>query len=75
MKTGRRDFFRKIGQFSCLSIIIGGTGYLISEKRISLEDCDAGELCGQCKKNATCLLEPAREHRRNPDPSLSAKNK
>ncbi len=75
MSTDRRDFFRKIGQISCLSVIIGGTGYLISGNRISLNDCGASQLCNQCKKNETCSLDAAREHRKNSNPALSTKNK
>ena len=75
MSTDRRDFFRKIGQLSCLTVIIGGTGYLVAENRISLSDCDASQLCNQCKKIDTCSLDAAREHRKDSNPAVSTKNK
>jgi hypothetical protein len=75
MSTDRRDFFRKIGQLSCLTALIAGTGYLVAEKRISLNGCSTNQLCSQCRKIETCSLDAAREQRKNLSPGLSSNSK
>jgi hypothetical protein len=61
----RRDFFRKVGQFGCLSLLVGGTAYLAADNRIDLNGCGDNQFCRQCNKLESCALEPARNQRNN----------
>ncbi len=63
METNRRNFFRKIGQLTCLSALVGGTAYLYAEDRIQLRGCSGNQFCKNCQKMDTCVLDPAKEQR------------
>jgi hypothetical protein len=61
MERDRRDFFVKLGRLSCISAILGGSGYLIAQKRIRLSGCGEDQFCKNCQKFQNCNLQPARE--------------
>lgn len=65
MKTTRRDFFRKAGQLTFLSALIGGPIYLLSENRVQLKGCADNQFCDQCKKLNTCSLYQAKKYKDN----------
>jgi len=65
METNRRDFFRKAGQLTFLSAIIGGSAYLMVEDRIQLEGCADNQFCRKCQKLNTCSLDPAKKYKEN----------
>ena len=59
METNRRAFFRKAGQLTCLSLLVGGTGILLTNNRIRLNGCNDNQFCESCRKIADCKLDPA----------------
>jgi hypothetical protein len=59
METNRRDFFRKAGQLTFLSAMIGGTVYLLTEDRVQLEGCTTNQFCIKCQKLSSCSLDQA----------------
>ena len=63
MKTNRRDFFRKAGQLTFLSAMIGGSAYLLAQDRVQLEGCADNEYCRKCQKLTTCSLDQAKKHK------------
>jgi len=65
METNRRDFFRKVAQISFLSVMVGGSAYLIAEKRIQLNGCSDNKFCKECQKLTTCSLDQAKNFRTN----------
>lgn len=65
MKTTRRDFFRKAGQLTFLSALIGGPLYLLSENRVQLDGCTDNQFCNQCQKLNTCTLDQAKKYKDN----------
>ena len=65
METNRRDFFRKAGQLTFLSAIIGGSAYLMVEDRIQLEGCADNQFCRKCQKLNTCSLDQAKKYKEN----------
>jgi hypothetical protein len=65
METNRRDFFRKVAQMSFLSAMIGGSAYLIAQKRIQLNGCADNQFCKKCQKLTTCSLDQAKNFRKN----------
>jgi hypothetical protein len=65
METSRREFFRKAGQLTFLSVMAGGTGYLLVKNRIQLEGCGDNQFCKKCQKLATCSLDQAKNFKKN----------
>lgn len=65
MKTNRRDFFRRAGQLTFLSAMIGGSAYLLVEDRVQLEGCADNQFCKKCHKIATCSLDQAKKYKEN----------
>ncbi len=61
METNRRDFFRKVGQYSCLTVLVGGSAALVLKKRISMNGCNDNQFCRNCGKLSVCSLEPAKK--------------
>lgn len=59
----RRDFFRKAGQLTFLSAIIGGSAYLLAEDRVQLEGCADNQFCKKCQKLTTCSLDQAKKYK------------
>ena len=62
METTRRDFFRKAAQLTFLSTMIGGSAYLLTEKRVQLDGCTDNQFCKKCQKLATCSLDKAKQY-------------
>jgi hypothetical protein len=72
METNRRDFFRKIGQFGCLSAMVGGTALLVAKHKVSFYGCGDNQFCKNCQKIAVCSLEQAKRQREtNPSKQIS----
>ncbi|HLN73938.1 MAG: hypothetical protein ACM3O8_14570 [Methylococcaceae bacterium] len=65
METTRRDFFRKAGQLTFLSALIGGPLYLLSIDRVQLDGCADNKFCNQCQKLNTCSLDQAKKYKDN----------
>lgn len=65
METTRRDFFRKAGQLTFLSAMIGGTAYLLAEDRVRMEGCADNQFCRKCQKITSCSLDQAKNFRKN----------
>jgi hypothetical protein len=65
METTRRDFFRKAGQLTFLSAMIGGPLYLMTQDRIELDVCGDNQFCNQCQKLTTCSLDQAKIYKEN----------
>jgi len=65
METTRRDFFRKAGQLTFLSAMIGGPVYLMTQNRIQWEGCGDNQFCNQCQKLTTCSLDQAKKYKEN----------
>jgi hypothetical protein len=63
METTRRDFFRKAGQLTFLSAMIGGSVYLLSENRIQMFGCADNQFCKSCQKLTSCSLDQAKKFR------------
>lgn len=63
--TNRRDFFRKVAQLSFLTVLAGGSVYLLSEKRIQLDGCGDSRFCKSCRELKTCSLDQAKNFRKN----------
>ena len=61
----RRDFFRKAGQLTFLSAMIGGSAYLLAEDRVQLEGCADNQFCKKCQKLTTCSLDQAKKYKEN----------
>ncbi|MEI6275586.1 MAG: hypothetical protein WCP08_06335 [Prolixibacteraceae bacterium] len=61
MEKNRREFFRKVGQLSCLSVLIGGAAMLAVNHRIRLNGCNQNQFCRNCGKLSNCSLEPAKK--------------
>ena len=65
METNRRDFFRKAGQLTFLSAMIGGTGFMLAHDRVQLEGCADNEYCRKCQKLTTCSLDQAKKYKQD----------
>ena len=65
METTRRDFFRKAGQLTFLSALIGGPLYWMTQDRIQIEGCNDNQFCNQCQKLTTCSLDQAKKYKEN----------
>jgi len=65
METNRRAFFRKVGQLTCLSVLIGGTGILLTNNQVRLNGCGDNQFCESCRKIDHCKLDPAVRQRNN----------
>jgi len=65
METNRRDFFRKAGQLTFFSAMVGGFAYLLIEDRVQLEGCADNEFCKECQKLTTCSLDQAKKYKEN----------
>jgi len=65
METTRRDFFRKAGQLTFLSAMIGGSAYLLAQDRVQLEGCAHNQFCKKCQKLTTCSLDHAKKYKEN----------
>jgi len=65
METTRRDFFRKAGQLTFLSAMIGGPVYLMTQNRIQWEGCGDNQFCNKCQKLTTCSLDQAKKYKEN----------
>lgn len=63
METNRRDFFRKAGQLTFLSAMIGGSVYLLSENRVQFEGCGDNQFCRNCQKLTSCSLDQAKKYK------------
>ncbi|MFY9152257.1 MAG: hypothetical protein WAO52_09595 [Prolixibacteraceae bacterium] len=61
----RRDFFRKAGQLTFLSAIIGGSAYLLAENRVQFDGCTDNQFCKSCTKLTSCSLDQAKNFRKN----------
>lgn len=73
MKTNRRDFFRKIGQFGLLSAMLGGTALLVSKNKVSINGCADNQFCKNCQKITVCSLDPAKKQRES-NPTFQTSN-
>jgi len=65
METNRRDFFRKAGQLTFLSTMVGGFAYLLADDRVQLEGCADNQFCKKCQKLTTCSLDQAKKYKEN----------
>jgi hypothetical protein len=65
MATNRREFFRKAGQLTCLSALVGGSGILLTNNRVSLYGCGDNQFCESCRKIEHCNLDQASQQRKN----------
>lgn len=65
METTRRDFFRKAGQLTFLSAMVGGTAFLLAEERVQLEGCADNQFCKKCQQLTTCSLDQAKQYKKN----------
>ena len=65
METNRRDFFRKAGQLTFLSAMVGGTAFLLVQDRVQLEGCADNEYCRKCQKLTTCSLDQAKKYKQD----------
>ncbi|MFA5326988.1 MAG: hypothetical protein WC384_04290 [Prolixibacteraceae bacterium] len=65
METTRRDFFRKAGQLTFLSAMIGGSAFLLVENRVQLYGCADNQFCKSCQKLTSCSLDQAKNFRKN----------
>jgi hypothetical protein len=63
METNRRDFFRKAGQLTFLSTLIGGSAYLLVHDRVRLDGCGDNQFCKKCQKLTTCSLDQAKKYK------------
>jgi len=63
MQTSRRDFFRKAGQLTFLSALVGGSVYLMMNDRIQLEGCADNQFCRSCQKLTSCSLDKANKYK------------
>lgn len=63
METTRRDFFRKAGQLTFLSAIIGGSAYLLANDRVQLDGCAENDYCKKCQKLTACSLDQAKKYK------------
>lgn len=63
METNRREFFRKAGQLTCLSVLVGGSGFLLTKNRVSTSGCGDNQFCESCQKIDRCNLDQARQHK------------
>lgn len=61
--TDRRHFFKKVGQLTLLSTLIGGTSYLAYRDQVRLTGCAANQFCKGCNKLTTCSLDQAKNER------------
>lgn len=61
--TDRRNFFRRVGQLTLLSSLLGGTTYLASQDRVQLTGCSVNQFCKGCNKLNTCSLDQAKNER------------
>ena len=59
----RRDFFRKAVQLTILSVMAGGTAYLLLEERVQYKGCSQAQFCGNCQKLGDCSLDQAKKFR------------
>lgn len=65
METTRRDFFRKAGQLTFMSAMIGGSAYLLANDRVQLEGCAENDYCKKCQKLTACSLDQAKKYKEN----------
>lgn len=65
METTRRDFFRRAGQLTFLSAMIGGSAYLLAEDRLQLEGCAENQFCKKCQKLTGCTLDQAKKYKKD----------
>jgi len=63
MQTSRREFFRKAGQLTFLSVLAGGTAYLMMNDRIQLEGCADNQFCRSCQELTSCSLDKAKKYK------------
>lgn len=63
--TNRREFFRKAGQLTFLSAMLGGSAFLLAENRVQLDGCADNQFCRKCQKITTCSLDQAKNFRKN----------
>ena len=64
-KNTRREFFRKAGQLTFLSVMVGGSVYLLAKDRVELIGCSDNQFCKSCQKINTCSLDQAKNFRKN----------
>jgi hypothetical protein len=64
-KNTRREFFRKAGQLTFLSAMVGGSAWLIHENRVQTQGCSNNQFCKSCQKINTCSLDQAQQFRKN----------
>jgi hypothetical protein len=64
-KNTRREFFRKAGQLTFLSLMVGGSVYLLAKDRVELIGCYDNQFCKSCQKINTCSLDQAQQFRKN----------
>jgi len=43
--------------------MVGGTVYLLTENRISMNGCGNNQFCSKCQQIASCNLDPAKKQR------------
>jgi len=65
METTRRDFFRRAGQLTFLSAMIGGSAYLLAEDRLQMEGCAENQFCKNCQKLTGCALDQAKKYKKD----------
>jgi hypothetical protein len=56
----RKDFFRSAGRFLLLGGIIGTSGYLVVNKRVTSK-CTESPICMDCGKLSKCKFPQAKE--------------
>lgn len=65
METTRRNFFRKAGQLTFLSAMIGGSTYLLANDRVQLVGCAENDYCKKCQKLTACSLDQAKKYKQD----------
>lgn len=74
METNRREFFRKAGQLTCLSALVGGSGILLTNNRVSLQGCGDNRFCKNCLKIEHCNLDQALQQKKSTSIKQGIKN-
>ncbi|MBL7969069.1 MAG: hypothetical protein JNK09_18855 [Prolixibacteraceae bacterium] len=64
-KNTRREFFRRAGQLTFLSVMVGGSAWLILENRVQTDGCADNQFCRNCQKINTCSLDQAKKYKAN----------
>jgi hypothetical protein len=61
----RRGFLGSVARTGILSVLIGGSAFLLARKKETGEACNLDFVCGNCRKNRYCKLPEASFFRLN----------